>query len=165
MLNTLGTYCLKDILLVNRLLMDKMYGSKPIHERLQMLGIRNRLILLKGLGHEPELDNYKTLNHYMDTITYQVTRFFYEETAPTVNLPINQLSISKNADQKSIYYEVSNGSLVQITVIGGVKTNANPTDATVIWLANSEDRKLIFLTTNKFEAWNSSVFPVKIVNK
>jgi dienelactone hydrolase len=155
----------KNSMMVNRLLMDKMYGSKPIHERLQMLGIRNRLILLKGLGHEPELDNYKTLNHYMDTITYQVTRFFYEETAPTVNLPVNQLSISKNADQKSIYYEVSNGSLVQITVIGGVKTNANPTDATVIWLANSEDRKLIFLTTNKFEAWNSSVFPVKIVNK
>ena len=155
----------KNSMMVNRLLMDKMYGSKPIHERLQMLGIRNRLILLKGLGHEPELDNYKTLNNYMDTITYQVTRFFYEETAPAVILPVNQLSISKNADLKSVYYEVSNGSPIQITVVGGVKTNANPTDATFIWLENREDRKLIFLTTNKFEAWNTSTFPVKILNK
>jgi len=155
----------KNSMMVNRLLMDKMYGSKPIHERLQMLGIRNRLILLKGLGHEPELDNYKTLNRYMDTITYQVTRFFYEETAPTVNLPVKQLNISNNADQKSIYYEVANGKPVQITAVGGVKTSADPTDATVIWLKNSENRKLIFLTTNKFEAWNTSVFPIKIVNK
>jgi len=152
----------RNSLMVNRLLMDKMYGSKPIHERLQMLGIRNRLILLKGLGHEPELDNYKTLNRYMDTITYQVTRFFYEETAPTINLPVNQLNISSNADQKSIYYEVANGSPVQVTVVGGVKTNANPTDATFIWLKNSMDRKIIFLSTNKFEAWNTSIFPVKI---
>jgi dienelactone hydrolase len=155
----------RNSMMVNRLLMDKMYGSKPIHERLQMLGIRNRLILLKGLGHEPELDNYKTLNHYMDTITYQVTRFFYEETAPTINLPVNQLVISNNADQKSIYYEVANGTPVQITVIGGVKTNANPTDATFIWFKNSTDRKIIILSTNKFEAWNTSIFPIKIVNK
>ena len=155
----------KNSMMVNRLLMDKMYGSKPIHDRLQMLGIRNRLISLKGLGHEPELDNYKTLNHYMDTITYQVTRFFYEETAPTVILPTNQLTISENADLKPFYYEVTNGSPIQITVIGGVKTNLNPTDASVVWLENSEERKLIFLTTNKFEAWNTSVFPIKIVNK
>lgn len=153
----------KNSMMVNRILMDKMYGSKPIHDRLQMLGIRNRLISLKGLGHEPELDNYKTLNHYMDTITYQVTRFFYEETAPNVILPVNQLTISENADLKPIYYEVINGSPVQITVIGGVKTNVNPADATIIWLANSEKRKLIFLTTNKFEAWNMSTFPVKIL--
>lgn len=155
----------KNSMMVNRILMDKMYGSKPIHDRLQMLGIRNRLISLKGLGHEPELDNYKTLNHYMDTITYQVTRFFYEETAPNVILPVNQLTISENADLKPIYYEVINGSPVQITVIGGVKTNVNPADATIIWLANSEKRKLIFLTTNKFEAWNMSTFPVKILRK
>ena len=152
----------RNSMMVNRLLMDKMYGSKPINERLQMLGIRNRLILLKGLGHEPELDNYKTLNHYMDTITYQVTRFFYEETAPTINLPVNQLIISKNADQKSIYYEVANGSPIQISVVGGVKTNANPTDATFIWLKNSTDRKIIFLSTNKFEAWNTNIFSIKI---
>ena len=153
----------KNSLMINRLLMDKMYGSKPIHDRLQSLGIRNRLISLKGLGHEPELDNYKTLNRYMDTITYQVTRFFYEESAPSVVLPPSQLTISENADLKSVYYEVTNGSAVQISAEGGVKTSSNPTDATVIWLKDSDRRKLIFLTTNKFAAWNEKEFPIKVV--
>ena len=152
----------KNSLMINRLLMDKMYGSKPIHDRLQLLGIRNRLISLKGLGHEPELDNYKTLNRYMDTITYQVTRFFYEESAPSVVLPPSQLTISENADLKSYYYEVTNGSAIQVLAEGGVKTNSDPTGTSFIWLKNSNNRKLIFLTTNKFAAWNENYFPIKV---
>ncbi len=153
----------KNSLMINRLLMDKMYGSKPIHDRLQILGHRNRLISLEGLGHEPELDNFKTLNQWMDTITYQVSKFFYEETAPSVLLPSSQLSVSENSELKSMYYEVANGSPVEISAVGGVKTNANPTDATVIWFRNSEKMQLKILTHNKFEAWNTSYFPVTII--
>ncbi|MBV5315961.1 MAG: alpha/beta hydrolase [Prolixibacteraceae bacterium] len=153
----------QNSLMVNRLLMDKMYGSKPIHERLQILGNRNRLISLNGMGHEPELDDYKTLNQWMDTITYQVTKFFYEETAPAINLPASQLSVSANTPTKSIFYEVTNGTPLQVTVTGGVKANANPTDATIIWFRNSEKRQLNILTTNKYEAWNLKTFPVTIV--
>ena len=153
----------QNSLMINRLLMDKMYGSKSIHDRLQMLGIRNRLIPLKGMGHEPELDNYKTLNHFMDTITYQVTKFFYEETAPTVFLPPSQLTISEKDDLKPFYYEVHNGSPVMITVTGGVKANANPTESSIIWFKNIETRNLNILTNNKFEAWNSKTYSVSII--
>ena len=153
----------QNSLMINRLLMDKMYGSKSIHDRLQMLGIRNRLISLKGMGHEPELDNYKTLNHYMDTITYQVTKFFYEETAPTVFLPPSQLTISEKDDLKPFYYEVHNGSPVTITVTGGVKANANPTESSIIWFKNIETRNFNILTNNKFEAWNSKTYSVSII--
>jgi hypothetical protein len=128
-----------------------------------MQGNRTRLIALEGLGHEPELETYNTLNHYMDTLTYQVTKFFYEETAPNVVLPASQLTISENASLKSFFYEVTNGFPVQISAEGGVKTNSNPLDASVIWFKNRDNRKLIFLTTNKFEAWNEKSFPVKIV--
>jgi pimeloyl-ACP methyl ester carboxylesterase len=152
----------QNSLYVNRLLMDKMYGSKPIHERLQILGNRNRLISLNGLGHEPELDNYKTLNRYMDTINYQVSKFFYEETAPNVVLPPKQITVSEDSDLKSIYYEVNNGRPVQVTATGGVKVNADETDATVIWFKNSLSRQLNILTTNKFEAWNQKTFEVKV---
>jgi hypothetical protein len=152
----------QNSLYVNRLLMDKMYGSKPIHEQLQILGNRNRLISLNGLGHEPELDNYKTLNQYMDTINYQVSKFFYEETAPTIVLPPKQLTVSEDSDLKSIYYEVNNGRPVQVTATGGVKVNADETDATVIWFKNSLSRQLNILTTNKFEAWNQKTFEVKV---
>jgi len=153
----------QNSLMVNRLLMDKMYGSKPIHDRLQILGHRNRLVSLEGLGHEPELDNYKTLNQWMDTITYHSSRFFYEETAPRVTLPPSQLTVSEDASLKQFYFEVTNGSLMQISVAGGVKVKADPTDATVIWIKNAEKRQLSFLTTNKFEAWNEKKFPVTVV--
>jgi hypothetical protein len=155
-------YPFRNSLMINRLIMDKMYGSKSIHDRLKILGIRNRLVSLKGLGHEPELENYKTLNQWMDTITYHTTRFFYEETAPVVVLPPSQLTISENSDLKPFYFEVTNGSLVQISVTGGVKTKADPSDSSVIWLKNVENRGLTFLTTNKFEAWNAKTFRVLV---
>jgi acetyl esterase/lipase len=152
----------RNSLMVNRLLMDKMFGSKPIHDRLQILGHRNRLVSLEGLGHEPELDNFKTLNQWMDTITYHVSKFFYEETAPSVLLPPNQLTISETAGIRPIYYEVSNGSPVKISVRGGVKINSNPTDASVIWFKDEEFRSLSILSKNKFDAWNEKQFLIKL---
>jgi dienelactone hydrolase len=155
-------YPFRNSLMINRLVMDKMYGSKPIHDRLQILGIRNKLVSLDGLGHEPELATYNTLNNWMDTISTHVSRFLYEETAPEVTLPSSQLTISEHADLKSFYFEVNNGLLVQISATGGVKTKADPTDSSVIWFKDAEKKELIFLTRNKFEAWNTKAFPVKI---
>jgi hypothetical protein len=156
-------YPFRNSLMINRLVMDKMYGSKPIHDRLQILGIRNELVSLNGLGHEPELATYNTLNNWMDTISSHVSRFLYEETAPEVTLPSSQLTISERADLKSFYFEVNNGSLVQISATGGVKTKADPTDSSVIWFKDAEKKELVFLTRNKFEAWNTKAFPVKII--
>jgi hypothetical protein len=155
-------YPFRNSLMINRLVMDKMYGSKPIHDRLQILGVRNKLVSLEGLGHEPELETYNTLNHWMDTISNNVSRFLYEETVADVVLPPSQLVISERADLKPFYFEVNNGSLVQISVTGGVKTKADPTDSSVIWFRNKENKELIFLTRNKFEAWNTKIFPVSI---
>ena len=155
-------YPFRNSLMINRLVMDKMYGSKPIHDRLQILGIRNRLVSLAGLGHEPELATYNTLNNWMDTISNNVSRFLYEETAPDVSLPSSQLTISERADMKSFYFEVNNGSLVQISATGGVKSKADPTDSSVIWFKEAEKKELIFLTRNKFEAWNTKTFPISV---
>ncbi len=147
---------------VNRLVMDKMYGSKPIHDRLQILGHRNRLVALDGLDHEPELETYNTLNHYMDTVINHVARFFYEETAPNVFLPPSQLTVSESANLRPVYYEVNNGTPVRVTATGGVKTNADPIDASIIWIRNTDKRQFNVLTNNEFEAWNLVSFPVVI---
>jgi pimeloyl-ACP methyl ester carboxylesterase len=156
-------YPFKNAGFINRLVVDKMYGSKMIDDRLKLLGLRERLVTLEGLGHEPELDNYKTLNRWMDTIKGYCTQFFYEETAPEIKLPVNQLTITPTDDIKPFYYEVNNGSLVAITVTGGVKTKADPKDPSVIWLNNTEKKRTIeFLSTNKFEAWNKKKFSIII---
>ena len=156
-------YPFRNSLMINRLVMDKMYGSKPIHDRLQILGFRNRLVTLDGLGHEPELATYNTLNNWMDTISSNVSRFLYEETAPDVFLPPNQLNIPEQSDIRSFYFEVNNGLLVQISAAGGVKTKADPSDSSVIWFKEADKKELIFVTRNKYEAWNRKVFQVKTV--
>ena len=153
-------YPFRNSLMINRLVMDKMYGSKVIHDRLQALGIRNKLVALDGLGHEPELATYNTLNNWMDTISSNVSRFLYDETAPDVFLPPNQLKIAGNADVKPFYFEVENGSLVQVTAIGGVKTSSDPLDTSVIWFKEAEKKELIFLTRNNYEAWKRKIFEV-----
>ncbi|HEY6915134.1 MAG TPA: alpha/beta hydrolase, partial [Paludibacter sp.] len=156
-------YPFKNAGMINRLVVDKMYGSKMIDDRLKILGLREKLVTLNGLGHEPELDNYKTLNRWMDTIKGYCSQFFYEETAPEIKLPVNQLTVSPTDDIKPFYYEVNNGTVVEITVNGGVKTKADPKDASVIWLNNTEKNRTIeFLSTNKFEAWNKKKFSVII---
>jgi pimeloyl-ACP methyl ester carboxylesterase len=148
---------------INRLLTDKMYGSKPIHEWLQALGIRNLLVPLKGLGHEPELEGSDTLNGYMDTLISRGTQFFYEETAPAITVLPDQLVISENARLKPVPYLIRNGSVSQIVVEGGVKASPDPANATVIWLKNAEKRKLVFISSNPFDAWNIKSFPVTVV--
>jgi Esterase/lipase len=154
-------YPFKNSLMINRLVMDKMYGSKPIHDRLQALNIRNRLVSLPGLGHEPELATYNTLNSWMDTIRSNVSRFLYEETAPDVVLPPAQLTIAEQSGIKPFYFEVNNGSLVQISANGGVKTNNDPLDSSVIWYKEADKKELVFLTHNKFDAWGKKTFQVK----
>ena len=156
-------YPFRNSLMLNRMMMDKMYGSKPIHDRLQILGFRNKLVTLDGLGHEPELATYNTLNNWMDTISSNVSRFLYEETAPDVYLPLSQLTISEQAGVKPFYFEVNNGSLVQISADGGVKTKADPSDSSIIWFKDADKKEIVFVTRNKFEAWNRKIFQVKTV--
>lgn len=152
----------RNSLMINRMIMDKMYGSKSIHDRLNSLGIRNRLVALPGLGHEPELETYNKLNSYIDTLTSNISNFFYVETAPSVLLPAGQLTVTANSPLKSIYFEVSNGQVVEVLAEGGVKANSNPADATVIWFDKAENRKLKIISTNKFEAWSIKEFPVAV---
>lgn len=156
-------YPFKKSLMVNRLIMDKMYGSKPIHEKLNGLGIRNKLVALPGLGHEPELETYNKLNNYIDTLIFHTTKFFYEETAPSVTLPASQLLVSPDSPLKNIFYEILNGKAVEIQVDGGVKANSNPTDATIIWFDKAANRKLKIISANQFDAWSLNEFPVEVV--
>jgi len=153
----------KKSLMVNRLIMDKMYGSKPIHDRLSILGIQNKLVALPDKGHEPALETYNTLNTYIDTLVSYTSEFFYGQTAPSVFLPANQLSVNSGSPLKSMYYEVSNGKAVEIQVEGGVKANSNPTDATIIWFDKAESRKLKVRSANEFDASGIKEFRVEII--
>lgn len=58
-----------------------LYGSKPIHERLDNLGIHNELHTLVGYGHEPELLNLDL----RDTILQGSRDFIYPLLVPNTS--------------------------------------------------------------------------------
>lgn len=153
----------RNSLMLNRIIMDKMYGSKTIHDRLSVLGIKNKLVALPGKGHEPELETYNTLNTYIDTLIFKTSEFFYEQTAPSIFLPANQLLVNAGSPLKNIYYEVTNGDVVEVQAEGGVKVNSNPADATIIWLDKTNTRKVKILSSNQFDAWSLKEFSVEVV--
>lgn len=152
----------RNSLMINRVIMDKMYGSKTIHDRLNILGIKNKLVALPGKGHEPELETYNTLNTYIDTLIFHTSGFFYEQTAPSVFLPASQLSVKAESPLKNMYYEVTNGNVVEIQAEGGVKASSNPADATIIWFDKANSRKVKVLSSNQFDAWSLKEFPVEV---
>lgn len=152
----------RNSLMINRMIMDKMYGSKTIHDRLSVLGIKNKLVALPGKGHEPELETYNTLNTYIDTLIFHTSEFFYEQTAPSVFLSASQLMVNAGSPLRNIYYEVTNGNVAEIKAEGGVKVSSNPADATIIWFDKANERKVKILSYNQFDAWNLKEFPVEV---
>jgi hypothetical protein len=148
-------YPFQKAYLMNRLIMNKMYGSKPIHDKLNLYGTRNKLITLEGLKHEPHSEKSGEFNQYMDTIKTNLTDFFYTETAPKVLVPLKQLEISHNSKIQPLYYEIDNGELVQTIIIGGVKATADLKCTEVIWFNHAGDKQITWVTKNKYNAWNS----------
>jgi len=155
-------YPFQDAFLVNRLLMDKMYGSKPITDRLNSLGIKNQLISFEGVKHEPQTDKFNKMNYLMDTISNNVTRFFYQEIAPEIFVPEKQLSISSGNPAIPVYAEINKGELNGVDVSGGVKAIANPNDFSFIWFKNQNRHELTITAKNNFGAWSCKTFPIVI---
>jgi len=58
-----------------------VYGSRPIHQRLDNLGIHNRLVTLVGYGHEPELLNLDL----RDTVLQNSSAFIFPLLQPTTS--------------------------------------------------------------------------------
>jgi pimeloyl-ACP methyl ester carboxylesterase len=155
----------KNALLVNRLLMDKMYGSKPIHDRLNSLGIKNRLVSFEGFKHEPQTDKFNNMNGLMDTISNNVVRFFYEQIAPEILVPEKQLTIFHGSNNVPVYSEIAKGELKSIEILGGVKANADPVDLSIIWFRNFNKHEISFTAGNSYQAWNTKSFSVEIKGK
>lgn len=98
-----------------------VYGSKPIHERLDNLGILNELHPLVGYGHEPELLNA----HLNDTIYHYSREFLFKLLKPatsaitgTPQVCISQTatySVGFTAGSKYCWQLTGNGTILQST--------------------------------------------------
>jgi pimeloyl-ACP methyl ester carboxylesterase len=155
-------YPFQKAFLINRLVTNKIYGSKPIQDRLNQFGIRNKLIAIEGFKHEPQMDKFNQMNQFIDTISINLTQFFYKETAPEIFFPTKQLTLTENTLLNPFYMEIKNGEFVLTTVNGGVKSTSDPTGLTVIWFKNNYNHQITLVTKNHFDAWNVKTFPITI---
>ncbi len=105
-------------------------GSFLIHQRLSNLGIKNKLVPLQGLGHEPQLLQLQTW--VTDTIISQGSQFVYEIMYGD--------SIQISGDHQLCVNEITTYSLPLISssqycweVNGGNIININNNEITIEW--------------------------------
>jgi len=94
-----------------------VHGSAPIHQRLDNLGIVNRLVPLVGIGHEPWLVDAALL----DTVYRHSAPFLYEIMRPQTsaisgdaNVPVGEVrsySVTGQADSQ-FCWEVTGGTII-----------------------------------------------------
>lgn len=151
-----------NTLRLNRLIMDEVYGSKAIHERLHVLGIKNQLRAFEDKGHEPQLDRFKTVNELLDTIGNNIIGFYHGITAPEIHFGETQKIISKNKALVPFVIDIENGTLAQLEITGGVKASSRPDDTRIIWLSNRNEHRLKIIAHNEKDAWSSRTIEFNI---
>ncbi|MDA3928729.1 MAG: alpha/beta hydrolase [Prolixibacteraceae bacterium] len=91
------SYPFKNPFRINRLFMNKIYGSQPIHQQLDRLNIENKLIVFDKKGHEPQLDNFKNVNDLVYFIMDEIIEFLYKQTTTKIELNEEVLVLESNA--------------------------------------------------------------------
>ncbi len=122
---------------VNKLLCNKMYGSKCIHERATELGMENELHTKRGGGHGLHAD-CSELTDYYTLITDTTTRFLYLRMfpRPTVNM-------KRIGNQQ--WFELENAGELKTCcweAIGGLVLEAESDRVRVVFFDDEEEHKL-----------------------
>lgn len=105
-----------------------VYGSRPIHQRLDNLGIHNRLVTLVGYGHEPELLNLDL----RDTVLLNSAAFLFPLLQPKTTPIVGKDKVCTNEEQQ---YSVNftEGSRYCWTVSGSAVVFQSANLVKVIW--------------------------------
>ena len=126
----------KDIKLhISNLFFNKMYGSKPIHERAKKLGYREELHIFKGCGHAPHVDDHNQPNEKFYFIQEKTTDFFYKEFGS------EDVQIKAAGGQRFTL----NTQEVQTCcwrITGGLILSSSGTSVRAVWLPDAKERKL-----------------------
>lgn len=153
----------RNTLKINQLVLNQIYGSIPIHQRLNHLGIENKLIILEGKGHEPQLENFKRVNSTLDMIIDEMTTFMYHQTITPVELFDSVYTVSVNKGLQPLVLPVKESEICYFEVEGGLKISDHPGETTVIWIKNNPHTSITFYTSNKFAAWSKDSIAVKFL--
>jgi len=128
----------------------KLYGSEPIHQRLQSLNVPARYIPFYGTGHDPYIEPDETLNAYMDTVCNELGIFLYEHISKHYfNYHLSGNTLVETYDSAPIY-QLDNGAnaTVQWQVDGGLITKQSNNAIRVIWYSSHKTGRITACITN-----------------
>ena len=117
---------------------SKMYGSKPIHDELKKLNLREKLVPVGSTAH----NLWETKGEINDTyyrIVNDMKQFFYEDLVP------NPVIIKQDTEDCQRYF-ITNVEEVKVNTwecLGGFIINNSEKEALVIWRSDATDKKLI----------------------
>lgn len=133
-----------------------VYGSRPIHQRLDNLGIHNRLVTLVGYGHEPELLNLDL----RDTVLLNSAAFLFSLLQPQTTPIVGKDKVCTNTQyQYAVNFTL--GSRYCWTVSGNANVIQTANSIEVIWT----DTGLVTITVREINKNGAEgILLSKIVN-
>jgi acetyl esterase/lipase len=126
----------------SNLVLEKMYGSLPIHIKLKELGVREELHIFESAGHSPHVDVDNNLNKTFKFISEEIRDFFYEEIFPA-DCKIQSIPATPFERAMPVYKtDCANYSKIFWEVEGGIITGTKDNQVRVIWFENAKTHKL-----------------------
>ncbi len=126
----------------SNLVLDKMYGSLPIHIKLKELGVREELHIFESAGHSPHVDVDNNLNKTFKFICTEIRDFFYEEIFPA-DCEIQSIPATPFERAMPVYKtECTDYAKIFWEVEGGIITGTKDNQVRVIWFENAKTHKL-----------------------
>jgi alpha/beta superfamily hydrolase len=127
-----------------------VYGSQAIHNKATKLKMHSELIILKGAGHEPQLDENNKFTEHFSTIKQETTKFFFGLLKKNNTTISGKETISKNdqivtySSKESIpqkcYWSIKGGKII------GNSTNTNT--VYVVWFNDANKGQITLLEYN-----------------
>lgn len=124
-------------------ILEKMYGSLPIHIEAKKIGLHEELHIFESAGHSPHVDVDDNLNENFDFISEHVRDFLYEEIIET---PCEILSVPATPFERAMpMYKVACEEFEEINwaISGGIITGIKDNSIRVIWFEDAQEHKLI----------------------
>jgi pimeloyl-ACP methyl ester carboxylesterase len=129
----------------------KTFGSVAIHDHMENLGIKNKLVLFPGAGHDPQISEDNILNENMQTILENMNDFLLE-------IILEDSSVLRGKSEYGFHdptalFEVSGKGFVTAKweVTGGklLGTRKNGQQAEVVWFADETVHKIRCVAMNE----------------
>ncbi len=123
--------------------LEKMYGSLPIHIEAKKIGLREELHIFESAGHSPHVDVDDNLNEIFDFISENVRDFLYEEI---VEMPCEIVSVPATPFERAMpMYKVACDEFEEINwaISGGIITGVKGNSIKVLWFEGAQEYKLI----------------------